>query len=132
MSVVIEARDHLVEKLYSLEPGSTEMLQLTQVIRTLSDIDLDDRRFEFDVNKEETRKLERSNDIAYSELDTQLKKIDIGIRLLNVLLEPGANIFRTLANNKVRIRRDIMGYQYEETGVIGSHTFTNAQKDRYD
>ena len=132
MSVVSDARDEAVADLKKLEPGSDAKLKQAQVIKILSEADNLDRRLDFEIDKEETRKLEKSNELVYSEIETQLRKIDLGIKLLDVILNPGASLIRTFANNKVRIKRDVMGYQYEETGVIGSHTFNNAQKDKYD
>jgi hypothetical protein len=132
MNVVMEARDTLVTQLYSLDPGSEEMLRHVQAIKIMSDIDRDDRKLDFDVEKEETRKLERSNDLVYSDLDRQIKWFEVGIKLMDVIFNPGERLIGRILNNKVRIKRDIMGYQFEETGVIGSHTFNNAQKDKYD
>lgn len=132
MSVVSDARDEAVADLRKLEPGSDEKLRQAQVVKTLTEADNLDRRLDFEIDKEETRKLEKSNELVYSEIETQLRKIDLGIKLLDVILNPGASLVRTFANNKVRIKRDVMGYKYEETGVIGSHTFNNAQKDKYD
>lgn len=132
MGNVIDARDEMVEQLCSLTPGSDEMLRHVQAIKIMSDIDREDRKFEFDVEKEETRKLEKSNEYEYSEYDRQLKWIDLGIKLLDVVLNPGERLLGRFMNNRVRMKRDIMGYQFEETGVIGSHTFNNAQKDKYD
>lgn len=132
MSVVIEARDDMVEQLINLNPGSEEMLRQAQAIKIMSEIDRDDRKLDFDVEKEETRKLERANELAYSDFEMELKKIDRAISIVEAILNPGATIAKTFMNNRVRIKRDIMGYTYEETGVIGSHTFNNAQKDKYD
>ena len=132
MSVISDARDAMVTELYSLEPGSTEKLNQAQVIKILSYIELSDRKHEFEVEKEETRKVEKSNEYVYSEYDRQLRKIDLGIRLLDVILNPGASLLRTFANNRVRIQRDEMGYHFEEHGVVGSHTFNNSQRDKYD
>ncbi len=132
MGNVIDARDEMVEQLCSLTPGSDEMLRHVQAIKIMSDIDREDRKFEFDVEKEETRKLEKSNEYEYSEYDRQLKWLDLGIKLLDVVLNPGERLLGRFMNNRVRMKRDIMGYQFEETGVIGSHTFNNAQKDKYD
>ena len=131
MSAVIDARDVLIDELYSLSPGD-EKLKQVEAIKILSDIDREDRKLEFEIEKEETRKVEKSNEYVYSEYDRKLRKIDLGIRLLDVILNPGASLVRTFANNRVRIRRDVMGYQFEENGVIGSTTYKNAQKDKYD
>ncbi len=132
MGVVIEARDEMIEKLLNLAPGSDEQLKQAQAIKILSEVDLNDRKLEFEIDKEETRKLERSYEYQHSELDRQLMWIDRGLRLLEIWANPLASLRKTAMNNKVRIQRDVMGYQYEETGVIGSHTFNNAQKDKYD
>ena len=131
MSVVINARDEMVEQLSDLKPGSEEMLRQAQAIKIMSEIDRDDRKLEFDKDKEETRKLERSNDLVYSQADAQLKKIDLAINAINVILNPGS-LLRTIMNNRTRVKRDIMGYNFETTGVVGSHTLNNAQKDKYD
>ena len=132
MSVVSEARDEAVADLRKLEPGSDAMLKHAQVVKILTEADNLDRRLEFEVEKEETRKMEKSNEYISNEYDRQLRWVELGIRALDVILNPSASLIRTFANNKVRIKRDVMGYQYEETGVIGSHTFNNAQKDKYD
>lgn len=132
MSVVSEARDEAVADLRKLEPGSDAMLKHAQTIKILTEADNLDRRLEFEVEKEETRKVEKSNEYISNEYDRQLRWVELGIRALDVILNPSASLIRTFANNKVRIKRDVMGYQYEETGVIGSHTFNNAQKDKYD
>ena len=132
MSVVIDARDKLVENLTKLQDGSDEMLKQTQAIKMLSEIDRDDRKLEFEISKEETRKLEKSNELVYSEADAQLRKIDLAIRAIDVILNPGSRLIGIFMNNRIRVKRDVMGYQFEETGVIGSHTFNNAQKDKCD
>lgn len=131
MGVIIDARDNLVTQLYSLEPGSDEMLRQAQAIKIMSEIDINDRKLEFELDKEETRKLEKSNEYEYSDYDRQLRWVELGIRFIDVVFNPGRNI-KAFMDNRVRMRRDIMGYQFEETGVIGSHTFNNAQKDKYD
>ena len=132
MSVVIDARDDLVKELKNLAPGSDELLKQAQAIKILSEADINDRRLEFDVDKEETRKLERSNDLAMAEIDRKLSWIEAGIRLIDIIFGNVTSFGKTAMNNKVRIKRDLMGYQFEETGVVGSHTFNNAQKDKYD
>lgn len=129
MSVVIEARDEMIKDLKKLAPGSVELLNQTQAIRTMSEIDLNDRKHEFEVEKEETRKMEKSNERIYAEYDRQLMWIDRGLRLLEIISNPLAAIKRTSMINKVKILRDEMGYHYEDTGVIGSHTLNNALKD---
>ncbi len=131
-NIIIDARDELITQLYSLTPGSDELLRQVQAIKIMSDIDRDDCKFEFEVDKEETRKLERSNELVNYEFDAQLKKIDIAIRAIDAILNPGSRLVGIFMNNRVRVKRDIMGYQFEETGVIGSHTLNNAQKDKYD
>lgn len=132
MSVVTDARDELIAGLKNLEDGSDELLKQGQVIKILSEIDLNDRKLEFDMEKEETRKLEKSNETVYSQTDKELRKLDLGIRFLDAILDPWSLIARTLLNNHTRVKRDVMGYQFEETGVISSHTLSNAQKDKYD
>ena len=150
MSVVLEARDEMLAKLKKLEPGSDEILRQTKVVQILSDIEKEDRKLifeetkeetrklekaselEFDREKEETRKLEKSNEFVYSQVNTELRKIDLAIHALDVLLNPGARLLGLILNNKTRVKRDKMGYEFEENGVIGSHTFVNSQKDKYD
>lgn len=132
MSVVIEARDEMIADLKDLAPGSEEKLRQVQAIKIMSEIDRDDQKLEFDREKEETRKLEKSNEARYSEVDMELRKIDRALNLIEIILNPGATLTRTILNNKVKIRRDLMGYDFETTGVVGSHTFNNAQKDKYD
>ena len=149
MSVIKETRDDLVVKLKTLESGSDKQLQLAKTIQILSEADLADNRLEFDKvkeenrklekssdlefekEKEETRKLEKSNDLAYSRADAELRKIDLAINAINLILNP-PKLITTVLNNKCRVNRDIMGYEFETTGVVGSHTFNNAQKDKYD
>lgn len=132
MSVIHETRDSMLVELKALDPGSDEVLRQAQAIKILSDIDRDDRKLEFDIEKEETRKLERSNDLVYSQNEMELRKIDLAIKALDVIINPGGRLLGIFMNNRVRMKRDVMGYQFEETGVIGSHTFNNAQKDKYD
>ena len=132
MSVVIDARDEMVEDLAKLAPGSDELLRQAQAIKIMSEIDREDRKLEFEVNKEETRKLEKSNERIYSEGDAQLRKIELAIRAIDAILNPGSRLIGIFMNNRIRVKRDIMGYTFEETGVIGSHTLNNAQKDKYD
>ena len=132
MSNVIEARDEMIEQLRYLEPGSDNLVKQVQAIKTMSDIDRDDRRLEFERDKEETRKLEKSNEYQLSEYDRQLRWIDLGIKLIDVILNPGERLLGRVMNNKVKIKRDIMGYQFEENGVIGSTTYKNSQRDKYD
>lgn len=133
MSVVIEARDEMVEQLSTLKAGSEELLRQTQAIKIMSEINRDDEKLEFERGKEDTRKMEKSNEfVYYSETESQLKKIDLAIKAIDVILNPGSRLFGIFMNNRTRVRRDIMGYNFEETGVIGSHTLNNAQKDKYD
>jgi len=129
MSVVIEARDQMIVDLKSLTPGSDELLNQTQAIKIMSEIDLNDRKHEFDVEREETRKLEKSNEYQYSELERQLMWIDRVLRGIEIISNPLAAIKRTAMINRTKIVRDEMGYHYEDTGVIGSHTLSNALKD---
>lgn len=129
---IVEVRDQMIEDLLKLTPGSDEVLKQAQAIKVISDINRDDRKFEFEVDKEETRKLEKSNELEYSVIDAELKKIDLAIRFIDVVLNPGSRLLGIFMNNRVRVKRDVMGYQFEESGVIGSHTFNNAQKDKYD
>lgn len=133
MSVVIEARDEMIEQLKRLAPGSKELLQQTQAIKIMSEIDRDDQRLEFEREKEDTRKMEKSNEfVYYSETEMQLKKIDRAIQVIDMILNPGSRLLGIFMNNRTRVRRDVMGYNFETTGVIGSHTLNNAQKDKYD
>ena len=150
MSVIIEARDDLVKKLKTLQPGSAEILRQANAIQVLSDIDREEKKLELDIakeenrkmersseleferEKEETRKLEKSNEYVCSKADAELRKIDLAIHAIDVFLNPGSRLLGIFLNNRIRIKRDLMGYEFEETGVIGSHTFNNAQKDKYD
>ena len=132
MSVIIEARDDMVSKLKKLEAGSDELLRQTKAIQIMSDINREDQKLEFDREKEETRKLEKSNEFEYSQVTTDLKKIDLAIQAIETLLNPGSRLLGIILNNRTRLKRDKMGYEFEETGVIGSHTFVNSQKDKYD
>lgn len=133
MSVVIEARDEMVEQLSTLKAGSEEMLRQAQAIKIMSEINRDDEKLEFEREKEDTRKMEKSNEfVYYSETEMQLKKIDLAIKAIDVLLNPGSRLFGIFMNNRTRVKRDVMGYNFETTGVIGSHTLNNAQKDKYD
>lgn len=133
MSVVIEARDEMIEQLSTLKAGSEEMLRQAQAIKIMSEINRDDEKLEFEREKEDTRKMEKSNEfVYYSETEMQLKKIDLAIKAIDVILNPGSRLFGIFMNNRTRVRRDVMGYNFETTGVIGSHTLNNAQKDKYD
>ncbi len=132
MGVLEDARDDLVYDLKKLEPGSDALLKQAQAIKLISEADINERKHEFDVDKEETRKVERAADLAASELDKQLNWIEIGIKFLDIFVPTAATLGKTAMNNHVRIKRDIMGYEFETTGVIGSHTLNNAQKDKYD
>ena len=131
MSVVIEARDEMIERLRNIKEGD-ELLKYAQAIKIMSEIDINDRKLDFDKEKEETRKLEKSNDRIYSGTELELRKIDLAIKAIDIILNPGARLLGIFMNNRVRVKRDVMGYQFEETGVVGSHTFNNAQKDKYD
>lgn len=132
MSVLIDARDDLVYDLKKLEPGSDALLKQAQAIKLISEADINERKHEFEIDKEETRKLERATDLAIAEIDRKLSWIEVGIKALDVIANPAASLRKTAMNNKVRIKRDIMGYNFETTGVIGSTTLNNAQKDKYD
>ena len=132
MGVLEDARDDLVYDLKKLEPGSDALLKQAQAIKLISEADINERKHEFDMDKEETRKVERAADLAAAELDKQLNWIEIGIKFLDIFVPTAATLSKTAMNNRVRIRRDIMGYEFETTGVVGSHTFNNAQKDKYD
>ena len=132
MGVLEDARDDLVYDLKKLEPGSDALLKQAQAIKLISEADINEKKHEFDVDKEETRKVERAADLAKAEIDRQLSWIDFGIRVMDILVPAAATLGKTAMNNKVRVKRDIMGYHFEETGVIGSHTLNNAQKDKYD
>lgn len=46
MSVVIEARDEMVEQLSTLKAGSEELLRQTQAIKIMSEINRDDEKLE--------------------------------------------------------------------------------------
>lgn len=132
MGVLEDARDYLIDDLKNLTPGSDELLKQAQAIKMISEADINERKHEFDMDKEETRKVERAADLAAAELDKQLNWIEIGIKFLDIFVPTAATLGKTAMNNRVRIRRDIMGYEFETTGVVGSHTFNNAQKDKYD
>ena len=132
MGVLTDARDDLVYDLKKLEPGSDAVLKQAQAIKLIFEADLNERKHEFEIDKEETRKLERATDLAVAEIDRKLSWIEVGIKAVDVIFNPMANLKKAAMNNKVRIKRDIMGYEFETTGVIGSHTFNNAQKDKYD
>ena len=132
MSVLTDARDYLIDDLKTLTPGSDALLKQAQAIKMISEADINEKKHEFDMDKEETRKVERAADLAAAELDKQLNWIEIGIKFLDIFVPTAATLGKTAMNNRVRIRRDIMGYEFETTGVVGSHTFNNAQKDKYD
>ena len=132
MGVLEDARDYLAYDLKNLIPGSDELLKQAQAIKMLSEADINERKLEFDMDKEETRKVERAADLAAAELDKQLRWIDFGIKVMDIVFPNVTSLSKTIMNNHVRIRRDIMGYEFETTGVVGSHTFNNAQKDKYD
>ena len=132
MSVLTDARDDLVYDLKNLQPGSDSLLKQAQAIKMISEADINERKHEFDMEKEETRRTERSEDRATAELDRQLRWIEFGIRVMDIIVPNATSLSKTIINNRVKIKRDIMGYNYEETGVIGSKTFNNALKDKYD
>lgn len=132
MSVLTDARDEMVYDLKRLEPGSVALLNHAQAIKTMTEADVAERKFEFEVEKEETRKVERATDLAAAEIDRKLRWIEVGIKALDVIANPLASLRKTAMINKVKIERDIMGYHFEETGVVGSNTFNNALKDKYD
>ena len=132
MSVLTDARDDLVYDLKNLQPGSDSLLKQAQAIKMISEADINERKHEFDMEKEETRRTERSEDRATAELDRQLRWIEFGIRVMDIIVPNATSLSKTIINNRVKIKRDIMGYTFEETGVIGSHTLNNAQKDKYD
>ena len=132
MSVLTDARDDLIYDLKNLAPGSDELLKQAQAIKMISEADINERKHEFELDKEETRKVERAADLATAEIDRQLRWIDIGIRIMDIVMPTAATLGKTVMNNKVRVKRDLMGYEFETTGVIGSHTLNNAQKDKYD
>ncbi len=108
------------------------MLRQVQSIKVLSDINNEDRRIEFEIDKEERRALEKANEYANAQIDEEIRKIETIIRILDTIINPGTRLLGIFMNNRVRIKRDIMGYTFEETGVVGSHTLNNAQRDKYD
>lgn len=130
--LVLDTRDGMLRDMANLTSGSDELLKQAQAIKIISEINNNDRKLEFEIEKEETRKLEKSNEYIMAQIDSELRKIDLAIKALDVILNPGARLFGIFMNNRVRVKRDVMGYTFEETGVIGSHTFNNAQKDKYD
>lgn len=130
--LVLDTREGMLRDMASLTPGSDELLKQAQAVKIISEISNNDRKLEFEIEKEETRKLEKSNEYIVAQIDSELRKIDLAIKALDVILNPGARLFGIFMNNRVRVKRDVMGYTFEETGVIGSHTFNNAQKDKYD
>ena len=132
MSVLSDARNEMADELLTLTPGSDELLKQAQAIKIISEADNIDQRLEFEREKEETRKLEKSNEYVSAQYDAELRKIDLAIKALDVILNPGSRLFGIFMNNRVRVKRDLMGYDFETTGVVGSHTFNNAQKDKYD
>lgn len=132
MSVLSDARDDMIHDLKNLPPGSDELLKHAQAIKIVTEADINERKHEFEVEKEETRRTERAEDRATAELDRQLRWIEFGIQVMNIIVPNATSVSKTIMNNKVKIKRDIMGYTFEETGVIGSHTLNNAQKDKYD
>ena len=132
MSELSTARDDMIIKMKNLEPGSDEILKQAKVVEIMSREDREDRRLEFEKDKEETRRMEKSNESSISWLDVKLKGVEIGVKLIDSILNNGTTLKKTSMNNKVRILRDNMGYGFEENGVVGSHTLNNAQKDHYD
>lgn len=132
MGVLEDARDDLIYDLKKLEPGSDALLKQAQAIKMISEADINERKHEFELEKEETRKVERATDLEAAEIDRQLGWIEIGIKFLDIFVPTAATLGKTAMNNRVRIKRDLMGYEFETTGVVGSHTFNNAQKDKYD
>ena len=132
MSVLTDARDDMIHDLKTLPPGSDELLKHAQAIKIVTEADINERRLEFEHDKEETRRTERAEDRATAELDRQLRWIEFGIQVMNIIVPNATSLSKTVMNNSVKIKRDIMGYTFEETGVIGSHTLNNAQKDKYD
>lgn len=132
MSELSTARDDMIQKMKNLEPGSDEILKQAKVVEIMSREDREDRRLEFEKDKEEARRMEKSNESNISWFDVKLKGVEIGVKLIDSILNNGTTLKKTSMNNKVRILRDNMGYGFEENGVVGSHTLNNAQKDHYD
>ncbi len=132
MSVIIDARDKLISDVYKLEPGSAELLRQVEAAETLNNMDLNNRKHEFEIEKEETRKFEKSNEYMAAQYDTELRKIELAIRAIDTILNPGSRIATTVMNNYVRMKRDRWGYEFETEGVIGSKTFSDAKRDKYD
>jgi hypothetical protein len=123
--------DKMLDDMMVLDPGSDAVLKQAQAIKTIKDADINDRRLAFEQDKEDTRKMEKSNEYVYSGLNFKLAVIDIAIKALDTILSPGAKIATTKMNNKTRVKRDLMGYDFETDNVYGSHTFSNAQRDNY-
>ena len=132
MSVLTDVRNDLIEGLSDLADGSEEKKRQIEMIQILTKEDREDRRLEFEVEKEETRKMEKSNEYIIAQYDNKLKQIETGIKIVETILNPGSRLTAVLLNNRTKVKRDIMGYNFETTGVIGSTTLNNAQKDRYD
>ena len=130
--LIRDTRDGMIKDLARISPGSDELLKQAQAIKIISEININDRKLDFEIEKEETRRTERAEDRATADLDRQLKWIDFGIRVMDIVFPNVTSLSKTIMNNAVRIKRDIMGYEFETTGVVGSHTFNNAQKDKYD
>lgn len=130
--VIMDAANKLIAQLDYLEPGSQEMLRQVQSVKILLDANNEERRIDFEIEKEERRALEKANEYANAQIDEEIRKIEVVIRVLDMIINPGTRLLGIFMNNRVRIKRDIMGYTFEETGVVGSHTLNNAQKDRYD
>lgn len=132
MSVTSNAKDELIERLLTLEPESDGFRNVTQAVKVLTDADLNDRKLNFDIEKEETRKLEASNEMISRQMDSELRKIDMGIHLLDVIINPGERLLSKILGNKVKKSLYGRGFDYELGNVYSSQTFNEIRKDKYD
>ena len=135
MSVLSVAKEDMIDKLYGLEPGTTELLNQTKVVEILSREDREDRRLEFEMNKEEARRMEQSNAFSTLVFESRLKGLDIGVKLIDSILSNGTTLKKTKMNNDTKKYRDNVGYTFEKDGyIIGSTTMNNVQKEnsKYD
>ena len=132
MSVTSNAKDELIERLLTLDPESDGFRNVTQAVKILTDADLNDRKLDFDIEKEETRKLETSNEMISRQMDSELRKIDMGIHLIDVIINPGERLLSKILGNKVKKFLYGRGFDYELGNVYSSQTFNEIRKDKYD
>ena len=132
MSVTSNAKDELIERLLTLDPEGDGFRNVTQAVKILTDADLNDRKLDFDIEKEETRKLETSNEMISRQMDSELRKIDMGIHLIDVIINPGERLLSKILGNKVKKFLYGRGFDYELGNVYSSQTFNEIRKDKYD